>query len=207
MTTPLDHQVQNRKGLVRLARIFSNIVSPPVIFAILGLALALQALPMPDSLIWAVIYGFVISLLPILFVIWLLNTGRIMELHMSDTSERHLPYLVGVACGALLYGIVVIFDGPQLLKCLALFDMLILSALGIINTRWLISFHASAISAAWVITGLMFGWAASLIVVPFVIAVVIVRLYLKRHSPAQVAAGFLLGVISIWCLTLLGCFL
>ena len=206
MTIPLDQQEQNRKGLVRIARLFSNIVSPPVIFAVLGLALSLQALPLTEALIWAAINGFVLSLLPILFVLWLLRTGRIGELHMSNTDERHLPYFVAVVCGVLMYGIVAIFDGPQMLQCLALFDILALSALGIINTRWLISFHATAISAAWVIIGLVFGWTASLLVLPFVIAVIVVRLYLKRHSPAQIIAGLVLGVFSVWCLTWLGCF-
>jgi len=206
MTIPLDQQEQNRKGLVRIARLFSNIVSPPVIFAVLGLALSFQALPLTEALIWAAINGFVLSLLPILFVLWLLRTGRIGELHMSNTDERHLPYFVAVVCGVLMYGIVAIFDGPQMLQCLALFDILALSALGIINTRWLISFHATAISAAWAIIGLVFGWTASLLVLPFVIAVIVVRLYLKRHSPAQIIAGLVLGVFSVWCLTWLGCF-
>ena len=206
MTIPLDQQEQNRTGLVQLARLFSNIVSPPVIFAVMGLVLSLQSLPIPQALIWAAVNGFIISLLPILFVLWLLRTGRIGELHMSDTRERNLPYLVGVACGAVMYMIVALFNGPQSLQCLALFDILTLSALGLINTRWLISFHATAIVAAWAITGLVFGWALSLIVLPFVIAVVIVRLYLKRHTTSQIVAGLFLGLLSVYCLTLIGCF-
>jgi membrane-associated phospholipid phosphatase len=125
---------------------------------------------------------------------------------MSNTAERHLPYLIAVLCGVLILGIVSIFSGPSLLKCLALFDILALSLLGIINTRWLISFHATAISAAWAITVLVFGWLASLLVLLFVGAVVVVRLFLKRHSPAQVIAGLLLGILSVYSLTLIGCF-
>ncbi len=206
MTTPLDQEEQNRTGLVQFARVFSNIVSPPVIFAVMGLALSLYELPLNQALLWGAINGFVISLLPILFVLWLLQSGRIGELHMSNTAERHLPYLVAVVCGVLMYGIVDLFRGPHLLQCLALFDIVALSALGIINTRWLISFHATAISAAWAITALVFSWWASLFVLPFVIAVVVVRLFLKRHTPAQIVAGLFLGIFSVWCLTLLGCF-
>lgn len=206
MTTPLDQDEHNRKGIVQFARVFSNIISPPVIFATMGLALALYSLPLRQALIWSAVNGFVISLLPILFVLWLLSTGQIGELHMSNTAERHMPYIVAVICGVLMYTIVTMFNGPWLLQCLALFDILALSALGIINTRWLISFHATAISAAWAITGIVFGWLASLLVLPFVIAVITVRLYLKRHSPAQIIAGLALGVASVWCLALFGCF-
>jgi membrane-associated phospholipid phosphatase len=206
MTSPLDQQEHNRTGLVRAGRLFSNFVSPPVIFAVIGLALSLQALPIGQALLWAAAYGFVVSLLPILFVVWFLKTGRIKELHMSDTGERHLPYLIAVICGIIFYGLVVLFGGPQLLKCLAVFNIITLAALGLVNARWLISFHATAIAAAWLITGLVFGWAASLIVLPFVIGVVVVRLFLKRHTPAQVVAGLALGLLSVWSLTWFGCF-
>ena len=207
MSTPLDQQEHNRNGLVAIARLFSNIVSPPVIFAIMGLVLALNVLPFDQALAWAAAYGFVVSLLPILFVLWLLRTGRIGELHMSNTAERHLPYLAAVLCGILIYGIVALLDGPEILQCLAVFNIVTLSALGLINARWLISFHATAIAAAWTISGLLFGWKASLIVLPFVIGVIVIRLYLKRHTPAQIIVGLLLGVLSVLSLTWFGCFI
>jgi membrane-associated phospholipid phosphatase len=206
MTTPLDQQEHNRKGFIRAGRLFSNIVSPPVIFALIGLVLSVKALPLLPALAWAAVYGFVVSLMPILLVLWLLATGRISELHMSDTSERHLPYLVAVVCGLIVYGLVVNFNGPQLLRCLAIFNIVTLAALGLINSRWLISFHATAISAAWMIIGLVFGWAASLIVIPFIIGVTSIRLYLKRHTIAQVVAGLALGIGTVGLLALFGCF-
>lgn len=206
MTTPLDHHEHNRKGLIRAGRLFSNIVSPPVIFAVVGLALSLKALPLPQALVWAAAYGFTVSLLPILLVLWLLKSGRISELHMSNTGERHLPYLFAVICGLLFYALVALFDGPQLLSCLAMFNIITLAALGLINVRWLISFHATAIAAAWMITGLVFGWVASLIVLPFLIAVVFVRLSLKRHTVAQVIAGLMLGISTVAVLAIFGCF-
>jgi membrane-associated phospholipid phosphatase len=144
--------------------------------------------------------------MPILFVLWLLKTGRIGELHMSDTRERHLPYLAAVVCGFIFYGIVILFDGPQLLGCLAVFNIVTLSALGLINIRWLISFHATAIAAAWMIIGLVFGWTASLLVLPFMLGVIVVRLFLKRHTPAQVIAGLALGISTVWVLAMFGCF-
>lgn len=206
MTTPLDQQKDNRTGKVRAARLFSNIVSPPVIFAIVGLLLSIQAAPLPEALVWAAIYGFMVSLLPILFVIWLLRTGRIAELHMSNTRERHLPYLIAVLSSAVLYGLLWLFDGPQLLHCLAVFNMITLGALGIINAFWLISFHVAAIVSAWYLITLVYGWQAGLIVAVFVMLVVSIRLYLKRHTPAQVVAGLALGIFSVWLLTQFGCF-
>ena len=207
MPAPLDQQEHNRKGIVAAARLYSNIVSPPMIFAVLGLALALHVLPLAQALAWAATYGFIVSLLPIIFVLWLLRTGRIGELHMSNTGERHLPYLAAVLCGIIVFALVTLLDGPDLLKCLAIFNIVALSALGLINARWLISFHATAIAAAWMISWLLFGWQASLVVLPFLIGVVAIRLYLKRHTLTQVVAGLLLGILSVLSLTWFDCFI
>jgi membrane-associated phospholipid phosphatase len=206
MNTPLDHDVQNRTGLVKVARTFSNVISPPVMFALLGLAIPLRTLPFWPGFAWAAMYGLLVSFAPILFVLYLLRTGRISELHMSNTSERHLPYAAAVGFALLAFGIVNWLDGPELLRCLLIFNIVELTALGVINIWWLISIHTTGIMATWLIVGLVWGWVASLIVVPFVILVSWVRLYLRRHTPAQVLAGFALGIASVLSLTLLGCF-
>jgi membrane-associated phospholipid phosphatase len=206
MNSPLDEARHNRIGAVRAARVYSNVVSPPTIFVVLGLALAWHELPLLPGFLWAAVYGLIVSLAPILFVLYLLKTGRIKELHMSNTGERHLPYLSAVFFALLVYGLIVWFDGPELLRCLSLFNVVELVALALINIFWLISIHATGVMAALVIVGLVYGWAYSLIVLPFVVSVVWVRLYLKRHTPMQVTAGLLLGVVSVLVLTLFGCF-
>lgn len=207
MSTPLDQHVASRTGRVRAARLFSNVVSPPVMFAVLGLAVALHELPFWEGLAWAAVYGFFVSLAPILFVLYLLRTGRIRELHMSNTRERHLPYLMAIGFAALTFGLIIWLGGPELMACLTIFNAVELVILMLINVYWLISFHATAVMAAFVLVGLIFGWSASIVIVlPFVIAVCVVRLYLKRHTPAQVGAGLALGVVSVLSLTLIGCF-
>ena len=206
MTSPRDWHAKDRTGLTHAARLFSNIASPPVIFALMGLILSLYSLPLAEALTWAAIYGLFVSLLPILFVLWMLQTGRVAELHMSDTEERHLPYLVAIVCAIVFFGLVTLANGPELLRCLAVFNIITLTALAVINTFWLISFHATAVSAAWTIIGLVFGWRASLLVLPLVALVIVVRLYLKRHTMSQVIAGLALGSGSVFLLSLFGCF-
>jgi len=215
MSTPRDRNEENRTGLVKFARVFSNVVSPPVMFAILGIVFAFRELtPLLQGgrlfwtgMGWAAVYGLLASLGPILVVLYLLKTGRISELHMSNTSERHIPYATAVIFAAIAFGLISWFDGPELLRCLALFNIVELIALALINIYWLISIHTTGIMATFVLIGLVFGWDASLIaVLPFVAAVNWVRLYLKRHTPAQVTAGMVLGVVSVLSLTLVGCF-
>ena len=203
---PLDYHENARTGAVRGARLFSNIVSPPVMFAVLGFAVALYERPLWSGLSWGVVYGLLVSLSPILFILYLLQTGRIKELHMSDTSERHWPYLAAIGFTALTLLIIHLADGPELLRCLTLFNLVELTALGLINVFWLISIHATGIMATAVIVGLVFGWGAGWALAPLIILVCWVRLFLRRHTPAQVAAGLALGVASVGAIALMGCF-
>ena len=206
MHRPLDELLTNRTGRVKAARLFSNIVSPPVMFSLLGLAISLWELPFWQGMAWAATYGFFVSLLPILFVLFMLRTGRISELHMSNTRERHLPYVIAIICAGVGLVLVSWLNGPPTLRCLLIFNIIELSLLAVVNIFWLISIHATGIMATMTIVWLVFGWAASLLVLPFVIAICWVRLYLKRHTPAQVGAGLLTGVLSVLSLTAVGCF-
>ncbi len=207
MKAPKDHNAESTVGRIRTARIFSNVISPPVIFAGLGLALSWHALSFWDGLFWAAVYGFWVSLVPILFVAHRLRTGRITDLHMNTTRERRLPYLMSVAGSLVAVIIVVAFDGPQLLLCLSTFSVIELGLLGLINDFWKISIHAASIAAATVIVALVFGGIAGLLLLPLVIAVCYVRLYLHRHTLAQVFAGLTLGIVTPLVLTQFGCFI
>lgn len=206
MNTPRDNNAETTTGLVRVARVFSNVVSPPVMFAVLGLALSLKELPPWEGLLWAAVYGFWVSLMPILLVAYMLKTGRISDLHMSNTRERRLPYLASVLGALVALAIIQLFDGPALLRCLAIFSTLELASLAVITNFWLISIHATAIASVTIISGLVYGWWTVLLLLPLVVTVCSVRLYLRRHNVQQVVAGLALGVITVWLLIQIGCF-
>jgi membrane-associated phospholipid phosphatase len=201
-----DHSPATTVGWVRVARRFSNVVSPPVIFAVLALALSWYELGFWDGLIWAAVYGFWVSLAPILFVLFLLQTGRISDLHMNTSKERRWPYVASVLGAVIAFLFLLIFDGPNSLHCLAIFSIIELATLSIITNFWMISIHATSIAAATMIVGLVFGLLPALLILPLVILVSWVRLYLRRHTWAQVVAGIILGVASVYVTTLFGCF-
>lgn len=204
---PLDFLAHNRTGFVKAARIYSNVVSPPVMFAVVGLVFGLYALPGWIGFFWAAVYGLLVSLAPILVVVYLLKTGRIAELHMSNTRERNIPYISAVIFAAIAYGLIAGFNGPELLRCLALFNVIELTGLAVINHFWLISLHATGAMATAVLVTLVFGWATGLLVgIPLVGSVCWVRLFLKRHTPAQIVAGLGLGTAVVLVLVPFGCF-
>jgi membrane-associated phospholipid phosphatase len=143
-----------------------------------------------------------------LVVLFLLRSGRIAELHMSNTHERSIPYLSAVLFAAIAYALIAGFGGPELLSCLSLFNIIELGLLAAINYFWLISLHATGAMATAVLLGLVFGWPVSLIVgIPLVVSVCWVRLFLKRHTMAQVVAGLVLGTAVVLVLVPFGCFI
>ncbi|HSH01049.1 MAG TPA: hypothetical protein VLL52_00935 [Anaerolineae bacterium] len=203
---PRDFEASHRTGWVRAARLYSNIVSPPVMFALMGFLLAWYENPNFEGIKWGFIYGLGVSLAPILIVAYLLYTGYISELHMSNTRERHIPYSSAVVFATLTAIMTRMVGGPELIYCLAIFNAITLAALGLINIYWLISIHATAAAAMALLMGLVYGPLYGLLLVPVVISVIVVRLYLRRHTLAQVAAGTGLAVVTVTIMVLLGCF-
>lgn len=195
-----------RTGSVRAARIFSNVVSPPVMFSLIGLTLAWKELSFWEGLAWAFIYAFWVTMVPSLFVAFLLKTGRLSDLHMSSIRERRLPYLTSVVGSLIALAVIQVFDGPELLRCLAIFSTLVLAFLAIISNFWLISIHATSIAAVTVICGMVFGWWTLILLLPIAVTICWVRLYLRRHNVQQVVAGLALGVSTVWLVVQIGCF-
>jgi membrane-associated phospholipid phosphatase len=171
-----------------------------------GLVISLYSRPFVEALAWAAIFGFFVSLAPILFVLYLLRTGKIHELHMSNTGERTLPYAIAVLGSLIVFGLAVLLQGPDLLRCLTLLNITSLLAVGLINHFWLISFHSMGVAAMSMVLGQVFGPAVAIALLPLIAVVVAVRLYLRRHTVAQVVAGLLLGVASVLLLVSVGCF-
>jgi membrane-associated phospholipid phosphatase len=206
MTSPRDHSAASTVGAVRTARIFSNVISPPVMFAGLGLAMSLRELPFWQGFLWAAIYGFWVSLLPILFVVYRLRTGQISDLHMNTVRERRLPYLVTVSGSLIALGFITVFDGPFLLLSLAVASTIELAILALINDFWKISIHAASIAAATTTVAIVFGPKFGLLLLPVVVLVSWLRLFLRRHTIAQVTCGLALGIVIPLVLTRFGCF-
>lgn len=193
--TPRDTTTSS--GLVGAARLFSNIVSPPVMFIAVGLAAAFSAGINAAAVRWAILYVSCIALLPLLYILYGLRTGRILDVSMAR-DERHLPYLIGFV-GALLAWLAMRAGGaPDQLRCVTLFTVLGLGSLGLINTAWQISHHAASSTGMTLLLGAMYGPGVGWALVPLVLLVWAARIYLRRHTPAQVAAGALVSVIMVW---------
>ena len=201
---PLDLDPRTATKKIRVARVYSNIVSPPVVAAALGFSVAWVDWPFWQGLVWAAIYGVMTSLLPMGVVVYMLKKGYISDLHISNRRERHIPYLVGFIGSVIALALVAKFSGSQLMRSLAVCNAIAMAALGSINAGWQISNHTASIMAATVFLGLVFGTAVSLALLPLVGMTFAARLWLKRHTVAQLIAGMLIGAAPVLVLANLG---
>ena len=201
---PLDFDSTSRTGTIRLARLLSDVLSPPAAFAAAGLVMGWLDYRSPGGLLWGALYGFLASLLPVLFVVYSYRRGRVSDIHMSDPKERQIPYLIGLAGALIAWYLVRTYAAASLLQGLVLCHIIVMIGLTLWNHYKLISAHVASLAAIVLYTGLTVGPAAGMALAPVVGLIFYVRYYLKRHTRGELVLGLATGAGAIGLLALLG---
>jgi hypothetical protein len=203
---PLDLNPGGKKLGIRFARVYSDIFSPPSVYAIFAFILAWSEFPFWKGTLQAVIFGSLTSLAPLIYLIVQIKLGKLDDIHISTSGQRKIPYILGVA-GAVTAYVVLRWVGSSPLFLTFIIAVIIgLCVLGIINQRWLISAHSASISAVTAFSWFAFDWTVALVLSPLIISTVLIRYYLKRHSIGELISGTLLGIFVVSGLALLGLF-
>jgi hypothetical protein len=180
----------------RWARVISNLLSPPMVWSILVFFIAFHfAENRLQGLMWALTYGILVCLMPILFIAWRVHSGKISDLHMKERQERIIPFAVSIVCAILAWEVLRLMNAPTILPLIAAITLMELIVMLVITFAWQISMHAMSISVALVATGIVFGAGPALFVSPLLPIVGAARLRLQRHTLAQVVVGAIVGAI------------
>lgn len=151
---------------------------------------------------------FILScMIPASSVFFLKKAGFVKDFELTNKNERFLPFIIAIICYALLF--YYFFRAGMYIWFLStLIAPLILLLLGsIITIFWKISIHMMSIGG---LIGCVFSICYNVKSInPSVLFIILTilagclgvsRLILKRHTPAQVYAGFLTGfIISYLC--------
>lgn len=182
-----------------LARTISDVTSPPVL-AIPGLILAVVGSDVPGTYRFAMVYFILGVIGPVVYVLWLLKSGRIDDFHLPVRKDRIRPFLASLFCSLLAISLIIAFDAPSsfLAPVVALF--LQTSLLFGITLVWQISVHTATVAGMATFAVLALGPLAA-VFLPLVPLVAWARVYLGRHTVSQCIAGASLG-----CLCFLGLF-
>jgi membrane-associated phospholipid phosphatase len=148
-----------------------------------------------QALTWAAIYCLLVCLLPLLYVAWMVKRGSISDLHMQIRQQRLRPFVVSLVCTTIAWWVLRFLGAPSVVPLFTLFSLVQIAVVAAITLVWQISMHAMSITGAVVATGAFFGIVPALILLPLIVLVGAARLKLERHTPAQVVAGALVGVV------------
>ena len=178
------------------ARVVSDIVSPPVVWALLVIPVAAHYADTPlQAFFWAFLYSMFICVIPVGFIAWMVKTGKIGDIHMKERRERFRPLLVTIVCTSIVWWLLRRLDAPPPFPLLALMTLVQVTFIMLITLVWQVSMHMMSIAGAVIVTGIIFTTAAALAMIPLVMLVGAARLKLKRHTPAQVIAGTIIGAL------------
>lgn len=194
MRARLQHYLKDSP--VAWARLVSDILSPPVIWAALAFPIAFRNAPSTEqALIWAFTYILLVCILPIIYIAMMVRRGKITDIHMQVRQQRFRPFIVSIVCMTIAWWTLRFMGAPPVVPLFALFSLVQIIVMALITLVWQVSMHAMSISGAVVALGFLFGGTAALVAAPFILLVGMARLKLKRHTLAQVLVGTVLGII------------
>lgn len=186
-----------------LSAVFSPILVPTYACALAFWITKLSFLPERTRLLVSIVVFLITAAFPMATIIFLIKSGKVSDAALSNKRERGLPYLITAIAylGAAAYlgyqhaphWLTFFYGGACFICLLAL----------VINIGWKISAHATTMGGLCALSIFiayhhlnvvwMMPWISAIFI--FTGAVGSARLYLHRHSPAQVYAGFFMGIV------------
>lgn len=191
----LRHRVESEE--YAWAFFISLLLSPPVLWAVWIYAIAwTSSADRRQSLLFASLFAAAVCAAPMLFVSCMVRSGRISDLHMRESRERYIPYSIAILGGVLCTVIYGQLDADPVFYVVTLVTIaeLVLMLVGTVFIH--ISFHAAGMASVISATTLMFGFSKGLVFLPLLLLVVLARLVLERHTPAQIIVGALIGLLT-----------
>ena len=191
-----SHLRQSKIPKVTWARLVSNLISPPIIWAIWAFPTAFRyANSQQQAFLWAAIYAILISLIPVVYVGWMVKIGKISDIHMQHRRERIRPFLVSIVCTTLAWWILRFMGAPPVLPLVAMISVVQIAATALITLVWQISMHTMSFAGLTMASVLVYGLGIAWLLVPLLMLVSAARYNLKRHTGAQLIAGTFVGAI------------
>lgn len=172
----------------------SEACAPAVLVSLFLLVVAFGSATWPESLQYALVAVGLTTAIPLAGVLVLVRRGHVTDHHVSDRRQR-APVLAG-ALISIAVGLVVLMliDAPWAVVGAVLCTVGGVVVVLLVNLWWKLSAHSAV--ALFVTVGAisLFGPAASVLVV-MPLAVGWSRVRLRAHTPAQVAAGHVIGAV------------
>jgi cytochrome c biogenesis protein CcdA len=137
---------------------------------------------------WAMILVFFSLLVPVAYILYLVEAKKVSNWHLSRHAERRLPFMVGTISALIGTLALFVLHAAKPLMVFGLtfsFNALLIT---IITFFWKISLHTALFSSLVTISAILFGWHF-LFLLFLLIPLGWSRYHRQRHTIAQVIAG------------------
>ncbi|NNE34437.1 MAG: hypothetical protein HKN13_04335 [Rhodothermales bacterium] len=211
-TTPPSEGIARRGSAVALVATAITYGVNPLIIPPLLLWLVLDGVEAPaaETAVMVVAALLLLSVVPALFLVWMVHSGRSVSLNLEDRRHRTRALAIGLAGAAALMILawLTLSRGRDLVMAVLIVYVVGTCILILINRQWKISLHAASAAGFFAVIAFVRGTgsvtAPAFAVEPLVFGVVTVvivcavawaRLKLRAHTPGQVLAGAAVGFL------------
>ena len=192
--------VANNNESLRKARLISNIFHPWVILAVVVALAAYHAVGGPLEWVkWTLLAYLPVLVFPLLYakIRATVLSRRGTQHKISRSLVRNDPGqllimtgLVGAPASLILYYL----DGPQNVLIIILGVTAVMLVIALVNLRYRASFHLAMVTS--MLTALWFLFSTVSLVSFLLVPILgLSRYQLGEHTPAQIVAGFLIGLV------------
>jgi len=195
MTTMSMIEAPGAGTLTRFARALTEVFAPPVLVAVLPVAVGIHAsATVLAGVAWGLLASTFSAIVPYGIIWYGVRRGRLSDRHIGVREQRTRPLALGLVSVLLGLALLALLGAPR--ELVALVTAMFVGGLiaTTVNHFWKLSVHASVAAGSAVVLTLVFG--AALSATGLVVAAVgWSRVRLRDHTTAQVIAGTALGAV------------
>lgn len=191
--------------LDRIAMVLSIALIPPVNAAVVFFVFAFRFEngQFIRRVLLAVVGLFFTNVLPMIYVLWLRRRRRVSAYDVPEKDDRTLPYMFAVVSSLAGMVVLLALDAGIFLWGLAWCYGINTAVLAVINTQWKISAHLMGLTGPLTLLVLAYGIPV-LLAFPVVVVLGWARIHLKAHTPDEIIAGALAGVVLVGAQVVVG---
>lgn len=183
-------------SLSRLAEFISAITRLPLLAVPLFPAVG-YAVEGFRGVLWGLLGLFLTSGLSMVYLVYLMRSGRVRDPRRISRAERIEPLRVVAALHIGAFALMVVLGAPAALQAVLLSYAVSTVALALLTPFTNPSLHTAGVSGAAICVSYVFGgWGVlvALLVPPVWWA----RTRLDRHTPLELGLGVILGTLGTW---------
>ncbi|GAA3634366.1 hypothetical protein GCM10022223_60860 [Kineosporia mesophila] len=177
----------------RAARQITDLLAPAPLVTLTVLVVACSESGPAAGLGWSLLTLFFAPGLPYALILVGIRRGWWTDRHVRIREQRLIPLTAALASIIVGLTVLALAGAPRPLSALVIAMTAGLVTTLAVTTVWKISVHAAVAAGSTVCLGIELGTPTTAIAVVGAAAVAWSRVRLRAHTPAQVAAGLLLG--------------